>query len=185
MLNIEIIRSNRKTVAIEIKADMRLIVRAPLRMSKADIDKFIIDKTPWIESHLQRMRERGEGEPVQPFTNTEIRELADRALDVIPKRAEELAREIGVSYGRITIKNQVTRWGSCSAKKNLNFNCLLMLCPDEVLDYVIVHELCHLLHMDHSKEFWAEVERHCPDWRTHRDWLKTNGNTLIRRLQNG
>ncbi len=181
--NIEIIRSNRKTLAVEIKTDMHVIVRAPMRMSDSNIEKFIKDKTPWIEKHLERMC--AGYDHAEPFTNDEIKELAERALVAIPQKAEKLAREMGVSYGRITIRNQVSRWGSCSSKKNLNFNCLLMLCPEDVLDYVIVHELCHLRHMNHSKEFWADVERYCPDWKAHREWLKVNGNEYIRRLQNG
>ncbi len=181
--DIDIVRSDRRTIAVEITRDCRVLVRAPRAMKTADIERFIQDKAGWIDLHLEKMRAYGEGE--EALSDVELRALADRALAVIPQKAEELAREMGVSYGRITIRNQVTRWGSCSAKKNLNFNCLLMLCPEDVLDYVIVHELCHLRHMDHSKDFWADVERYCPDWKTHRNWLKTNGNTLVRRLRNG
>ncbi len=182
----EIIRSDRKTVAVEITRDARVIVRAPRRMTQADIDRFVLQKRDWIEKHLEQMRLRSEQTACEkPFTEAEIRALADRALEVIPPKAERFARLIGVSYGRITIRNQVSRWGSCSGKKNLNFNCLLMLCPGEVVDYVVVHELCHLRHMDHSKEFWAEVERFCRDYKEHRKWLKEQGSGLIRRLRNG
>jgi predicted metal-dependent hydrolase len=87
-----------------------------------------------------------------------------------------------VSYGRITIRNQKTRWGSCSGKGNLNFNCLLMLAPPEVLDYVVVHELCHRREMNHSPRFWALVEQVLPDWRQRRQWLKTHGDALMRRM---
>ncbi len=89
---------------------------------------------------------------------------------------------MGVSYGRITIRSQRTRWGSCSSKGNLNFNCLLLLCPEAVQDYVVVHELCHRKELNHSPKFWAEVERICPDYKTHRKWLKENGSSLIGRL---
>ena len=86
---------------------------------------------------------------------------------------------VGVTYGRITIRNQRTRWGSCSAKGNLNFNCLLMKAPPEVLDYVVVHELCHRLEMNHSPRFWAQVERVLPDYKVSRKWLREHGNELM------
>ena len=89
---------------------------------------------------------------------------------------------MGVSYGRITIRCQKTRWGSCSAKGNLNFNCLLMLAPPEVADYVVVHELCHRKHMNHGAAFWSEVARILPDYARHRAWLKENGSRLLARL---
>ena len=92
------------------------------------------------------------------------------------------APQVGVSYGRITIRSQRTRWGSCSARGNLNFNCLLMLCPEEVRDYVVVHELCHRKQLNHSPQFWAEVAAILPDAARHRKWLKENGGALIARL---
>ena len=89
---------------------------------------------------------------------------------------------MGVSYGRITIRSQHTRWGSCSAKGNLNFNCLLMLTPPEILDYVVVHELCHRKEMNHSARFWAEVARVIPGYEASKNWLKDNGSALIARM---
>ena len=87
-----------------------------------------------------------------------------------------------MDYGRITIRAQRTRWGSCSAQGNLNFNCLLMLTPDNVMEYVVVHELCHRKEMNHSARFWSEVEKILPDYRRSRQWLKDNGGGLIGRL---
>ena len=100
----------------------------------------------------------------------------------LPEKVRFFAEKIGVSYGRITIRSQRTRWGSCSVKGNLNFNCLLMLCPEYVQDYVVIHELCHRKEMNHSAAFWAEVEKHCPDYRIRRKWLKDHGASLIARL---
>lgn len=101
----------------------------------------------------------------------------------IPRRVEKYAPLVGVRVGRITIRNQVSRWGSCSAQGNLNFNCLLMLCPEEVRDYVVVHELCHRKQLNHSPAFWAEVERVLPGYKEQYRWLKENGSRLIRRLE--
>ena len=123
-------------------------------------------------------RRRGE----RGLSAAEIRELADRALAVIPERVAYYAPKVGVTYGRTTIRNQRTRWGSCSSKGNLNFNCLLMLTPPEALDSVVVHELCHLKEMNHSKRFYAEVLRVFPDYWKWDKWLKDNGPALIRRM---
>ena len=92
---------------------------------------------------------------------------------------------MGVRFGRITIRAQKTRWGSCTSSGNLNFNCLLMLTPPEVIDYVVVHELCHRLHMDHSPAFWQEVERWYPDYRPWKNWLREYGSQLIGRMTAG
>ena len=113
------------------------------------------------------------------MTLDKIKALADQALKIIPARVEYFARIIGVTYGNITIRNQKTRWGSCSSKGNLNFNCLLMLAPPEVLDYVVVHELCHRKQMNHSKEFWAEVEKAFPDYKKSIKWLKEEGSQIM------
>ena len=112
----------------------------------------------------------------------EIRELANRALQYIPERVRHYAPLVGVSYGRITIRNQRSRWGNCSAKGNLHFNCLLMLAPPEVIDSVIFHELCHRKEMNHSKAFYAEVLRVFPDYWKWDKWLKENGDKLMRRM---
>ena len=112
----------------------------------------------------------------------ELAALAQEARRVIPERVAVYAPLVGVSYGRITIRSQRTRWGSCSAKGNLNFNCLLMLSPPEVLDSIVVHELCHRKEMNHSCRFYAEVLRVFPDyWKCHA-WLRENGSSLMRRL---
>ena len=181
MENFELIRSARRTIAIQIKSG-RVIVRAPLRMSKAEIERFVASKADWINKHLEVAKQR-QSVSVQPFTAAEIQQLADAALQDIPQRVRKYAALIGVTVGRLTIRNQKTRWGSCSSKGNLNFNCLLMLCPEEVRDYVVVHELCHRKELNHSTRFWNEVARVMPDYAQHRKWLKENGGSLIARLK--
>ncbi len=97
---------------------------------------------------------------------------------ILIKRVEELAKQFGFEYFRITIKDQSSVWGSCSSKKNLNFSWRLILAPVEVMDYVIIHELCHLAQMNHSRNFWALVEKYMPDYKAHRKWLDKNGKSL-------
>jgi hypothetical protein len=120
--------------------------------------------------------------PVEKLTMDEIRELADKALKVIPERVAYYAPLVGVTYTRITIRNQRTRWGSCSSQGSLNFNCLLMLMPPDVMDSVIVHELCHMKEPNHSKKFYEEVLRVFPEYRKCEKWLKENGPALMRRM---
>ena len=174
-MDYRVIRSRRKTISLQITPTGEVIVRCPLRMREGDIRTFVESKEAWLRSHMPK--------DIQPkLTEAEIRALAGRAVTVIPERVRFFAPQMGVTCGRITIRSQKTRWGSCSTKGNLNFNCLLMMAPPEVLDYVVVHELCHRKEMNHSARFWAEVERVCPEYKTPKKWLKEHGNALIARL---
>lgn len=101
-----------------------------------------------------------------------------QAKVVIPKKVRFWAEQMGESYGKVTVKNQKKRWGSCSSARNLNFNWRLIMAASEVLDYVVVHELCHLRQMNHSKAFWREVEMVLPDYKVHKKWLESNGKLL-------
>ncbi len=184
--SIQIIRSSRRrTLSLQVKHDGQVIVRAPQTASLREIESFVRKNAGWLRKHLEmaeRQRAAEAESSAPPFTMEEIRALADQALRVIPGRVALFAPVVGVKYGRITIRNQRTRWGSCSAKGNLNFNCLLMLAPPEVLDYVIVHELCHRKEMNHSPRFWAEVAKVIPDYKSREKWLKTEGSRLMRRM---
>ena len=176
----ELIRSDRKTVGLQIR-DGRLIVRAPRRMSRQAVEAILAEKRSWIENHLRKAREQLMNEAPK-LSSSELYSLAQKALDVIPERVKHYAALVGVDYGRVTIRAQKTRWGSCSTKGNLNFNCLLMLAPPETLDAVVVHELCHRKVMNHSPAFYAEVLRVMPDYYERDRWLKENGSQLLRRL---
>ena len=181
----KIIRSRRKTLGLEVTAE-GVTVRAPLRISAAEIAKFVAQHEDWIEKHLKKAEERKRIlAGIEPLSDEEIKELAERAKKVIPERVEHFAKTIGVSYGRITKKNQRSRWGSCSSKGNLNFNCLLMLAPPEVIDSVVVHELCHRKEMNHSERFYAEVLRVFPDYYKWNKWLKENGGAIMARMKGG
>ena len=181
----KIIRSKRKTIAIAIGED-GVIVRAPLTVTDKEIDEFVKKNKKWIEENLKKMEERKKAlDNIEPLSMEDIQALAEKALEVIPERVKYYAEKIGVTYGRITIRNQRSKWGSCSAKGNLNFNCLLMLAPPEVLDSIIVHELCHRKEMNHSPKFYAEVLRVFPDYHKWDKWLKENGGMLVMRMMRG
>ncbi|MCF2642361.1 M48 family metallopeptidase [Roseburia hominis] len=180
---VEVVYSNRKSVAIQIKPDGTVVLRAPYGVPKRELNRILEEKRSWIEVHLQEIKEREAAQKALPkFSMQEINELANKALAYIPERVKYYAPIVGVNYTRITIRNQKTRWGSCSSKGGLNFNCLLMLTPPEVIDYVVVHELCHRKEMNHSKAFWAEVEKVLPDYKSAKRWLKENGGELISRM---
>jgi predicted metal-dependent hydrolase len=104
------------------------------------------------------------------------------AEKLIRKRVDELRSRLGITYGRLSIRGARTRWGSCSQKGNLNFNWKLMMAPEPVIDYVIIHELAHLKEMNHTKKFWSLVAQHCPQWRKHRKWLKDHEAELSTKL---
>lgn len=172
-----LIRSSRRTIAVQILPDGEVVVRAPRRMTRAAIDRFVEEKRGWIEKHLHALPPAQ-----QPLSGAELRGLVQQAKEELPKTVAHFAPLVGVDYGTITIRAQRTRWGSCSSRGNLNFNCLLMLAPENVREYVVVHELCHRKEMNHSPQFWAEVARVLPDFDTSRRWLRENGEELIGRL---
>ncbi len=179
-MNYTVIRSDRKTLAIQIK-QKEVIVRAPRRVRDADIKRFVETHRDWIEKQMTLAEKREEKlERIEPLSEKEISELVDKAYEVIPKKVELYARALGVTYGKVSVRMQKTRWGSCSGKGNLSFNCLLMLAPEEVLDSVIIHELCHRKEMNHSARFYREIEKIMPDYKAQRAWLRENGDELMK-----
>lgn len=180
---IQLIRSKRKTIVIEVRQDGSVIVRSPMRATKKEIALFVEKKRDWIEKNVKKMRERMDSCGAnEKLTDREIAELKMRARLYIPGVVYECAQKMGVGYKRVSIRCQKTLWGSCTSKGNLSFNCLLMMLPEDVIGYVIIHELCHLREMNHSRRFWAEVERYCPDYRRLRKQLKTEGDSLFLRV---
>lgn len=172
----QVIRSARKTMTLEVRRDGNVIVRAPLRTGLPRIKRFVNQKQEWVLGCLERTKEYRKEKPLSADLSEAKRNVYIRkAKETITKRASYFARLMGVSYRNITIREQKTRWGSCSSEKNLNFNWKLILAPPEVLDYVVIHELCHLKEMNHSKAFWDEVEKVMPEYETYKLWLKENG----------
>lgn len=176
MIEYELIRSNRKTVTLQVKPDGSVVVRAPIRLAKYRIAKFVRDHEAWIL--IQQKKAEVYREHVHVITEEERREGIARAKKIFPERTAYFAKRMGVTYNRITIREQKTRWGSCSSAGNLNFNWKLVLMPPELLDYVVVHELAHRKEMNHSPRFWAVVENELPDYRERREKLKILGKQL-------
>ena len=182
--DVRLIRSNRRTISLEITGTGEILVRAPRRMPEADIRAFVEAKKAWLTKHLQkREQEIASIQEEGRFTEQEIQRLKVLAKQIVPEKVAYYARLMGVTYGKITIRKQKTRWGSCTQEGNLNFNCLLMMAPPEVLDYVVIHELCHRIEMNHSVSFWALVEKMMPDYKVHRRWLKDQGTRLMMRIE--
>lgn len=221
-ISYQVIRSHRKTLAIQI-TDGKVIAKAPMTMSRQEIEGFIWEKKNWIEKHLAKAAEEKvdktykDGEIITIYGEAytlSLSELSSRRQDSIAlvdnklcitacQITQELIRELlaiwckkagayyfmlsirkfsvnmHVIFGRVSVKDQKTRWGSCSSKNNLNFNWRLLLMPPEILDYVVVHELAHLIEMNHSEEFWEIVKKQLPDYLERRDWLLSHGNEYM------
>ncbi len=179
-----IVFSDRKSIGIQIKADASVQVRAPFYVSKGKIESFIREKSDWIYKNYTQMLERNEATataltPLQKQQTEALKKRFQNAARVhFPKRCAELQKLTGGTYTKITIRNQKTRWGSCSQTGTLSFNYRLMMAPPAVIDYVIIHELCHITHMNHSKSFWNKVASVIPDYAIHKQWLKEHGHEL-------
>lgn len=180
MKHVKVVKSKRKSISVEVTADAEVIVRAPRWISNAAVVDFLEKHQEFIEKNLAKMEQRREAlASIPKITEDELKALAEQAKEVIPRRVAFYAPLIGVTYHRITIRNQRTRWGSCSTKGNLNFNIALMKVPPQVLDYVVVHELCHRLEMNHSARFWERVAAIFPEYKIWRKWLKDNGTRIM------
>lgn len=165
-----LIRSRRRTLAIEITREAKLVVRAPLRCPQRDIDRFLAEKQPWITAHLAKMQARREAHP-EPTPEQEAA-LRQKAKDILPPLVARWAEVMGVEPTGITVTGARSRFGSCSAQNRLCFSFRLMDYPMEAVEYVVVHELAHIRHKNHSAAFYAQVETYLPDWRERRELLK-------------
>lgn len=170
-------------MGISIDEEGEILFRVPLRATEREIMRMAEEKSHWIITHYLEICAKKNSRPVSDLSAVQRTALENRykeaARSYIPKRVAYYHAMTGGDYRRIAIRDQKTRWGSCSSKGTLSFNWRLMLAPPAVLDYVVVHELCHLTHMDHSPAFWQAVEAVCPDYRNLRKWLKEHGNELV------
>lgn len=160
----ELIRSRRKTLALEITREGRVVVRAPQRLPRSTIDEFVDRHADWIARHLERQRRRLADAPPPP-TPEEIEVLKAKARADLPERTARWSRVMGVTPTGVKITTARKRYGSCSGKDSLCFSCFLMNCPEEAIDLVVVHELCHIREKNHGPRFYALLERYLPDYR--------------------
>lgn len=231
--NIEysLIQSTRKTISIVVDSERRVLVRAPIQVSRQEIQRVVEKKAAWIASKREAIAKcqtqkqelangrklwyQGNVYLLQICTETNSKdkepdscaEISDENIIVYVNQGqeEEIRQNLMQWYycqarqwilqrveyynnglkeyiNRICIKDQKSRWGSCSSKRNLNFNWRVILAPPEVADYVVVHELCHLRHMNHSQEFWSEVAGILPDYKERRQWLREHGQKLMEKI---
>ena len=209
MIEYRVERRKKRGISIEITHKGEVVVRAPMRATNSEIRSFVESKTEWINKHLQQRQKKiqalGDACSETPLTKAELEALKEKANAILPGKVvgwaaavfDTTPEEVQLSLfdkpksdkppgldkiRRITIRRQKTVWGSYNASGDISLNVILMLLPTEIQDYVVVHELCHALHMNHSKEFWGEVARVLPDYKMRRKWLKDFGPLYLSRL---
>lgn len=162
---------------VRVRADGTVRVTIPRWGSRREAEVFANSQRPWITKQLARLAEE-QAQPRAEFPAEAVRELRAQALRELPPQLLALAGRCGLSVGRVSIRNQRWRWGSCAPSGHICLNWRLVLMPAAVREYVMIHELMHLKRMDHSPKFWKLVERACPDYRAARAWLRANQASL-------
>ena len=165
-----LVRSDRKTLAIQITRDLQTVVRAPRAMRKEEIDRHVEGRFAWIARAVERMRARADARP--PLAQAEVMALKKRARDVIPGRVAHYAALLNLVPAGIKITSAATRFGSCSAQNSLCFSYHLMRYPMEAVDYVVAHEVAHIAHKNHGPAFYALVASAVPDYKARRALLR-------------
>lgn len=183
-MKVTVIESKRRSLSLTVTPEGEVVVRAPYKTKDSLIEEFVKSKESWIVKQIKKVQQAElEAKRAGVLSPKEVKELHENAKKFIPTRVEYYAKLMGVSPQKITIRMQKTRWGSCTRSGNLNFNCLLMLTPLEVLDSVVVHELAHMKQMNHSPKFYEEIEKVYPQYKRCHAWLKEHGQSLFNRVQ--
>ena len=165
----KLIRSNRKTIELSIDDDFLPLVKAPLKMSTEDIEKFVLKHEKWIEKQIAKKREHDEKFALSPEEETVLKE---KVLPYLTERTEYFAKLMGLKYTGIKITSAQKRFGSCSGKNSICYSWRLMQYPPEAIDYVVVHELAHTVHKNHGKDFYRLIEKYLPDYKKREKLLK-------------
>lgn len=172
MIEYKLIRSDRRTLGLEITQDLTVVVRAPRWCSQGEIDRFVQRHEGWIQTHLPIQERRRQARLARRVTPEQEQILRRRAKEELPGRVAYYAQQMGVTPTGIKITGAEKRFGSCSGKNSLCFSWRLMLYPPDAVDYVVVHELAHIRHHDHSPAFWTFVEQTLPDYRQRQQLLR-------------
>ena len=171
-----LIRSDRRSIGIEVDREGNVTVRAPYSCEKKRIERFLLEKENWIRQKVKLQKANAKKrQEKREMPEAEKKYYRNLAREVLGARTGYYARKMGVTYGRISIREQKTRWGSCSSVGNLNYNWKLVLMPEQVMDYVVIHELAHRKEMNHSARFYAVVAQQMPDYKVWKSWLKEHG----------
>ena len=167
-----------RRMRLAVYRDGSVVVTTPHDLSETIAERFVKEKSQWLLSKLAFFKQF-EGRLIGPASNKDYLKHKERARDLAQRRIEHFNKIYKFKYNKISIKNQKTRWGSCSKKGNMNFNYKIALLPSRISDYIIVHELCHLKELNHSKRFWSLVERTMPNYQKVRNELKKAGLNLV------
>ena len=177
-----VIRSRRRTLSLLVDKNGDVVVRAPIFASSARIDSFVKANEVFIEKYRKKTdEENSRADSLGAYTKYDIKRFKETALKVFPEAVRHYADLLGVKTGKITVRRQTTRWGSCSANGNISLNILLCDCPENVMMSVIAHEVCHLKVKNHGKSFYELLYKVFPGYNEARAWLNKNGNILQRR----
>lgn len=158
-----IVRSKRRTIAIQVDCDCTITVRAPLKMKDQDIENFVSEKKEWLEKAITSQIKKGNCKKF--YTDEDIKLLRKKAKEIIPLKVAHYAEIMGVEPNSVKINSAKKRYGSCSGENNLNFSLYLMEKDERFIDYVVVHELAHIKHHNHSKDFYSFIEKFMPDYK--------------------
>lgn len=171
----KVIYTKRKSLAIIIKNDGEVHVRAPKHrlFDNSKIDEFVNNKKDWIVENVEKMKKNVK-EKRPELSKEEKSKKKKEAKAIIFDRIEYYAEKYGFKYSKLRLSSAKTRWGSCSGTNTISINWNLIFAPTDIMDYVIIHELSHIRHHNHSDRFWAEVEKYVPDYKDKRKWLKNN-----------
>lgn len=156
-------RSKRKTIAIQVDIDCNIMVKAPYSVSDEKITAFVDSKKQWLEKTIIQQKEKKKNQPA--FTDEQLTRMRQRAKQIIPPKVEYYSKIMGVTPTSVKINSAKTRYGSCSGKNSLNFSLYLMAKDERFIDYVVIHELAHINHHNHSKEFYEFIEKFMPDYK--------------------
>ncbi len=158
-----VIRSKRKTISISVDTECNITVRAPLRMTDGEIESFVTEKKKWLEKAVAEQMKRAEN--AKTYTDEDIKLLRKKAKEILPQKVSYYSSIMGVEPSSVKINSAKKRYGSCSGKNSLNFSLYLIDKDERFIDYVVVHELAHIVHHNHSKDFYALIEKYMPDYK--------------------